>query len=89
MLNSHVIKLHNISIHAPRGGSDLAHDQHLRHPHISIHAPRGGSDPKPSVDIQPSSISIHAPRGGSDRFLSWPICGHTYFNPRSPWGERP
>ena len=35
------------------------------------------------------SISIHAPRGGSDhrrsahRFLLW------YFNPRSPWGERP
>ena len=34
-------------------------------------------------------ISIHAPRGGSDTsgMISCPACG--YFNPRSPWGERP
>ena len=34
-------------------------------------------------------ISIHAPRGGSDSI--WPgEPGHLkYFNPRSPWGERP
>ena len=33
-----------ISIHAPRGGSDLKHDQQQKRIHISIHAPRGGSD---------------------------------------------
>ena len=36
------------------------------------------------------TISIHAPRGGSDltTFLD-AIRGNKYFNPRSPWGERP
>ena len=34
-------------------------------------------------------ISIHAPRGGSDgHSLFGGVCA-TYFNPRSPWGERP
>ena len=34
-------------------------------------------------------ISIHAPRGGSD-YVGSPISPISkYFNPRSPWGERP
>ena len=33
-------------------------------------------------------ISIHAPRGGSDDHLSADWEGRSYFNPRSPWGER-
>ena len=56
---------------------------------ISIHAPCGGSDSLNRNYTAYTIISIHAPRGGSD----WQEdddhgrCG--YFNPRSPWGERP
>ena len=34
-------------------------------------------------------ISIHAPRGGSDLNLTPFLTSFRYFNPRSPWGERP
>ena len=33
-------------------------------------------------------ISIHAPRTGSDRWAAYSTAGRTYFNPRSPHGER-
>ena len=33
-------------------------------------------------------ISIHAPRVGSDAHSPWTCYPHTYFNPRSPCGER-
>ena len=33
-------------------------------------------------------ISIHAPRGGSDCHSFGRLCSASYFNPRSPWGER-
>ena len=63
----HLLPSKMISIHAPRGGSDL--DAALpRHAStgISIHAPRGGSDAKTHCQAPPQKISIHAPRGGSD-----------------------
>ncbi len=56
---------------------------------ISIHAPRGGSDPAPRFCACPCKISIHAPRGGSDLFPPQNSACAFYFNPRSPWGERP
>ena len=58
----------NISIHAPRGGSDQSALEILEvKPDISIHAPRGGSDGFSAVALgQRIEISIHAPRGGSD-----------------------
>ena len=68
----------NISIHAPRGGSDLQqHQQDTRSRMISIHAPRGGSDAHADYRLHcGDTISIHAPRGGSDsaepRAASWP-----------------
>ena len=34
------------------------------------------------------SISIHAPRGGSDTSCVFLWRTKSYFNPRSPWGER-
>ena len=34
-------------------------------------------------------ISIHAPRGGSDVLVTRAEIWSLYFNPRSPWGERP
>ena len=57
---------------------------------ISIHAPRGGSDRPYRATTQGSlRISIHAPRGGSDATTSRLAPQERYFNPRSPWGERP
>ena len=55
-----------ISIHAPRVGSDAdwsAHEPALR---ISIHAPRVGSDLAFFRSCARQQISIHAPRVGSD-----------------------
>ena len=55
-----------ISIHAPRGGSDVWRPNVRDFLAISIHAPRGGSDCKFSSAFDKCDISIHAPRGGSD-----------------------
>ena len=62
----------NISIHAPREGSDVrATVTTSQNKNISIHAPREGSDTlvrfSPPIKI---IISIHAPREGSDAKLS-------------------
>ena len=77
-----------ISIHAPRTGSDCRRDPPKYLQDISIHAPRTGSDISGTPYKQTSDISIHAPRTGSDS-VRWLIfrCT-TYFNPRSPHGER-
>ena len=56
---------------------------------ISIHAPRVGSDSKMGFYIAIHSISIHAPRVGSDELEAFTPEAITYFNPRSPCGERP
>ena len=77
-----------ISIHAPRGGSDRCLGCHIDYSRISIHAPRGGSDDNGGNILLDSGISIHAPRGGSDVRLYVYAVVYTYFNPRSPWGER-
>ena len=59
-----------ISIHAPRVGSDGAVDPAGRHGgHISIHAPRVGSDFRRVKGFDDMGISIHAPRVGSDGCL--------------------
>ena len=56
---------------------------------ISIHAPRVGSDTSLIQVYHKTKISIHAPRVGSDyKHLSL-LEEQTYFNPRSPCGERP
>ena len=129
------VPLAGISIHAPRTGSDTTDGDAQAPPRkISIHAPRTGSDARPTMTAARSRrISIHAPRTGSDtqsapkisppcrfqstlpargatrtathkrrreRFQSTlPARGATgstttalattsYFNPRSPHGER-
>ena len=56
---------------------------------ISIHAPRMGSDVGNAEEVSDFSISIHAPRMGSDTASICAMCWTTYFNPRSPHGERP
>ena len=61
-----------ISIHAPRGGSDLPFRAYCLIWNISIHAPRGGSDgAADGVSVYLHLISIHAPRGGSDNVVQW------------------
>ena len=56
---------------------------------ISIHAPRMGSDQAHTAHPpHPTRISIHAPRMGSDRRPQYTKHCHSYFNPRSPDGER-
>ena len=57
-----------ISIHAPREGSDLNKLVSTSLRSISIHAPREGSDlALAGHDVIGFVISIHAPREGSDR----------------------
>ena len=63
----HAVRV-DISIHAPRVGSDAGHPVPARlDGRISIHAPRMGSDGHGWNMLPGSSISIHAPRMGSDR----------------------
>ena len=56
---------------------------------ISIHAPLTGSDSQNTRPKWPEKISIHAPLTGSDSALSEYRRVMLYFNPRSPYGERP
>ena len=55
---------------------------------ISIHAPRTGSDEENPPANDGEEISIHAPRTGSDTPVPGKDSGRSYFNPRSPHGER-
>ena len=56
---------------------------------ISTHAPRTGSDQGVGDPPGASGISTHAPRTGSDIWARRTGTRSTYFNPRSPHGERP
>ena len=78
--------LWDISIHAPREGSDAVLEQLVNGPaDISIHAPREGSDLITSDDAnQFKIISIHAPREGSDLEVGGVYMLFGDFNPRSP-----
>ena len=79
----------DISIHAPREGSDRAGQANQLGPiGISIHAPREGSDGFRDVYPFPQLISIHAPREGSDPPPTRPRRPLPNFYPRSPRGER-
>ena len=105
-------KKEEISIHAPRTGSDIrltkticrpnigfqstlpargatpTHDFQSCALHISIHAPRTGSDSDLLDKFMGLDISIHAPRTGSDDTPPPSAPPASYFNPRSPHGER-
>ena len=73
-----------ISIHAPREGSDLRPVLVLGVALISIHAPREGSDVILFSQTFDIDISIHAPREGSDILPRLPMVPPVHFNPRSP-----
>ena len=79
-----------ISIHAPREGSDVP--QHLRcevQQHFYPRSPRGERLVLPAGGQQKVDISIHAPREGSDHQVLMQGGQTPYFYPRSPRGERP
>ena len=62
------LKEAEISIHAPRGGSDLARKR-FSGLHFTFQStlPVGGATMINGEDCISLNISIHAPRGGSDR----------------------
>ena len=82
-------KPHNISIHAPRVGSDdrraldvaIEQDFYPR-------SPRGERHPEALQNGGATKISIHAPRVGSDAILIAVLTAQIHFYPRSPRGER-
>ena len=78
----------NISIHAPRMGSDQDANHVLAIRNISIHAPRMGSDQDANHVLAIRNISIHAPRMGSDSSPDPVDLPHSHFYPRPPHGER-
>ena len=79
----------NISIHAPREGSDgqqcygggIADNFNPR-------SPRGERPYDPDLAQKRVQISIHAPREGSDMLMGMAMVATIHFNPRSPRGER-
>ena len=80
----------NISIHAPRTGSDAATARNVDDGVISIHAPRTGSDVINKIRAN-SAVQFQStlPARGAT-FLPLPALARaTHFNPRSPHGERP
>ena len=74
----------DISIHAPREGSDALSVGLFSTCIISIHAPREGSDHGDAAAFRDVNISIHAPREGSDLPALTAAESKHYFYPRSP-----
>ena len=72
----------------PAGGATSSSHKFSFNAGISILAPRGGSDIIEDLRLRVNLISILAPRGGSDRTRRMCLSASTYFNPRSPRGER-
>ena len=78
-----------ISIHAPRTGSDrvivTASSVNI---HFNPRSPHGERLAREGLRADSGKISIHAPRTGSDRATRPPKPASSHFNPRSPHGER-
>ena len=78
-----------ISIHAPRVGSDsITRTRPRRLERFQSTLPVWGATIFKCHDCGRSTISIHAPRVGSDDLLATWVSGVCNFNPRSPCGER-
>ena len=79
----------NISIHAPREGSDASSACVIFFcVHFNPRSPRGERPSAILHIITSLFISIHAPREGSDPSVVVALAYLAYFNPRSPRGER-
>ena len=78
-----------ISIHAPRGGSDIS--QQIRGHLLTNFNPRSPWGERPAGafwDLSTDQFQSTLPVGGATSDLSSWITGVKDFNPRSPWGER-
>ena len=73
----------------PVGGATLRRCTANKASSFQSTLPVGGATVHDSVTFEVPDISIHAPRGGSDTSSDKSDAGYWYFNPRSPWGERP
>ena len=79
----------NFNPRSPHGERQRLRWRRSREPGISTHAPRTGSDAHPySRPRRCRRISTHAPRTGSDISVPAFTTIWSYFNPRSPHGER-
>ena len=79
----------DISIHAPRTGSDTQKSAKCdSYANFNPRSPHGERLNVGAHRTQAVSISIHAPRTGSDADVLAAFSAHCYFNPRSPHGER-
>ncbi len=79
----------DVSIHAPRGGSDPVFS--FIYMVFICFNPRSPWGERPGYLGSrggEGDVSIHAPRGGSDQAARLPARRRFCFNPRSPWGER-
>ncbi len=83
------VLLDDISIHAPRVGSDLTNGvSAMSTPLFQSTLPVWGATGFYGRRFFPDGISIHAPRVGSDPYGACPDCPRWNFNPRSPCRER-
>ena len=83
------LHLRNISIHAPRVGSDpLGAPPYPAGMYFNPRSPCGERLLQYMQLALTLAISIHAPRVGSDRLPTTGCSCWHYFNPRSPCGER-
>ena len=73
----------------PLRGTTPISKKRIRAVGISIHAPLAGNDQSVTGLTLTPGISIHAPLAGNDRCARPARTWTTYFNPRSPCGERP
>ena len=81
--------LPEISIHAPRTGSDSDERNRASCSSISIHAPRTGSDAlRASARRQVHYFNPRSPHGERRLAAEATTVRPYYFNPRSPHGER-
>ena len=80
-----------ISIHAPRGGSDVPpYDQGGQKQNFNPRSPRGGATGFPRIRRWSFTVfQSTLPAGGATSHFPLVRKVHPYFNPRSPRGERP
>ena len=74
---------------SPWGERRRAADDSLKAELFQSTLPVGGATYQIQGGNNATVISIHAPRGGSDETMRPNTGKRRYFNPRSPWGERP
>ena len=80
----------DISIHAPRGGSDiLSLKPELLAEYFNPRSPWGERLRKGTVIVAPQLFQSTLPVGGATSVPYLGLMASEDFNPRSPWGERP